>query len=479
MSLFKSFKPTRLAKKDGFFSAEEYKMKSLILCCFLSIFSLTYGAKLTTSSLPFHKRLDLTLLNDTIYSNIYYEDLEYEIVKIQMLSNMNDNGDEEKSLNVFAFGEDISLKLREDEDLNNRILPAKTFMMTDKKFEEIIFENNDTIRVYQDLEQKAAFSIVYRETGNFEMEGTIGNLIIKPIPGDIMIYDKEFNRNYELLPYSEKQSLSAAHIVIKIRIWPDLFGFDLLYPKIQINSTGVFGPRKRKVPVVYPEIILLVDYDNYLTFDQNDKRVLSYYYSVLSNIDLRYRTLRNPTVKIILSAILIAKNKGGMPFLEKNQMNETYIEVTDTLKDFSKYLYENSNYIRQYDIALIMTKFSLCSRERTGECKPVIGVADGVGSACKFSIDQEEIEGIGIVEDVGGQKSASIAAHEIAHLLGVEHDGTGSAFQCRRDVGFLMDSVYRSAVYEREWSECSRQQFSRFLNSPEAKCLYNYPNRRY
>ncbi|GIY24145.1 hypothetical protein CEXT_355491 [Caerostris extrusa] len=87
--------------------------------------------------------------------------------------------------------------------------------------------NNDTIRAYQDLEQKAAFSIVYRETGNFEMEGTVGNLIIKPIPGDIMIYDEEFNRNYENLPNSVKQSLSAAHIVIKIRIWPDLFGFDL------------------------------------------------------------------------------------------------------------------------------------------------------------------------------------------------------------------------------------------------------------
>ncbi|GIY78932.1 hypothetical protein CEXT_17981 [Caerostris extrusa] len=110
-----------------------------------------------------------------------------------------------------------------------------------------------------------------------------------------------------------------------------------------------------------------------------------------------------------------------------------------------------------------MTKFSLCSRELTGECKPVIGVVDGIGSVCKFSIYQKEIEGIGIVEDVGGQKSASIAAHEIAHLLGIVHDGTGSAFHCRRDVGFLMDSVYRSAVHEQEWSECSRQQSSQFL----------------
>ncbi|GIY24143.1 hypothetical protein CEXT_355481 [Caerostris extrusa] len=47
---------------------------------------------------------------------------------------------------------------------------------------------------------------------------------------------------------------------------------------------------------------------------------------------------------------------------------------------------------------------------------------------------------------------------------GVEHDGTGSAFQCRRDVDF-MDSVYRSAVHEQEWSECSSQQFSPILKA--------------
>ncbi|GIY24146.1 uncharacterized protein CEXT_355501, isoform D [Caerostris extrusa] len=168
---------------------------------------------------------------------------------------------------------------------------------------------------------------------------------------------------------------------------------------------------KRHVSVVYPEILLVVDYDSYESFGYNDKRVVSYYSSLLTSIDARFRELTNPRVQISLSSILIAKRRDMIPFVEHNQLdsNQNMIDGIQTLIDFYTYLYHSRQYIRPYDIAVIMTKYNLCSRPSGAGCMSQVSGLANVGAAC-------QIDNVGIVQDTGGPRGVSVAAHEIGHL---------------------------------------------------------------
>merc|ERR1719328_343921 len=59
-------------------------------------------------------------------------------------------------------------------------------------------------------------------------------------------------------------------------------------------------------------------------------------------------------------------------------------------------------------------------------------------------------------------------AHEIGHNLGMRHDGAGNS--CSPG-GFIMSPTLGSGKIS--WSSCSRAYLHRFLNSSQAKCLYD------
>ena len=94
-----------------------------------------------------------------------------------------------------------------------------------------------------------------------------------------------------------------------------------------------------------------------------------------------------------------------------------------------------------------------------------------------------KINSVAIVEDSGGYSGVLVAAHEIAHLLGVVHDGDyapvylsgpGASF-CSWYDGYIM-SDRRKDYRGHQWSSCSIQQLKYFFNSGHGSCLYNYPS---
>merc|ERR1719435_301266 len=69
---------------------------------------------------------------------------------------------------------------------------------------------------------------------------------------------------------------------------------------------------------IYPEILVLVDYDGYLLHGQDNTKIKSYYVSFWNGADLRYKLLSYPKVKLSIAGIIISRSRDAMPYLERN-----------------------------------------------------------------------------------------------------------------------------------------------------------------
>ncbi|KAL7296923.1 hypothetical protein TKK_0009364 [Trichogramma kaykai] len=124
-----------------------------------------------------------------------------------------------------------------------------------------------------------------------------------------------------------------------------------------------------------------------------------------------------------------------------------------------------------WDVGLYITGLNLYSTEADGEKNYVTMGLARVGGVCwddyacvitEFGVDNELT---GKPYPSAGFQSVYVAAHEIAHNLGIQHDATGNS--CPKD-GYIM-SPSRGVQGESQWSACSRESASKIHEVK--KCL--------
>lgn len=65
---------------------------------------------------------------------------------------------------------------------------------------------------------------------------------------------------------------------------------------------------KRQSPdTVWPEVLLVVDYDSYLLHGGNSRDVKRYFISFWNGVDLRYKLLSHPRIRVSLAGMIVAK----------------------------------------------------------------------------------------------------------------------------------------------------------------------------
>lgn len=66
--------------------------------------------------------------------------------------------------------------------------------------------------------------------------------------------------------------------------------------------------RKRQAPnQVWPEVLLVVDYDSYVLHGATSRDVKRYFISFWNGVDLRYKLLSNPQIRVSLAGMIVAK----------------------------------------------------------------------------------------------------------------------------------------------------------------------------
>jgi len=182
---------------------------------------------------------------------------------------------------------------------------------------------------------------------------------------------------------------------------------------------------KRQAPfVIFPEILVIVDYDGYRLHGEDNVAIKRYVISFWNGVDLRYKLLKGPSVKISIAGIIISRGRDATPYLERNRVGRDAIDAASALTDMGKYLFLERR-LPVYDIAVAITKLDMCRRKtRHGDCNRGTAGFAYVGGACVVNKRLEKVNSVAIVEDTGGFSGIIVAAHELGHLLGAVHDGS-------------------------------------------------------
>jgi len=247
---------------------------------------------------------------------------------------------------------------------------------------------------------------------------------------------------------------------------------------------GGHSRQKRQAPyMIFPEILVIVDYDGYRLHGEDNVAIKRYVISFWNGVDLRYKLLQGPSVKISIAGIIISRGRDATPYLERNRVGRDAIDAASALTDMGKYLFLERR-LPVYDIAVAITKLDMCRRKtRYGDCNRGTAGFAYVGGACVVNKRLEKVNSVAIVEDTGGFSGIIVAAHELGHLLGAVHDGSPppsylggpGAVKCRWEDGYIMSDL-RHTSKGFKWSICTVLQFHHFLNGETATCMYNSPH---
>lgn len=459
----------------------------------------------------FHERLSQEELRTIFHVDLHNNVPEYDVVHVRSLSKRSIPTEETKQIHLSAFGQDFHLNLKRNDELEDRLKSMKLFSAESKgnelRYREMEPQEHaltDGGVSYHDEKQMAALLVNHAADGTLRLEGTIGNhFVIKPIPKQLIVLDNNYiddemfldeddNYTNPAVTHRHLPTLSAVnHVVYKRKENNPTSRSDYIELETAIanNSNWTMRSRrtKRKAPgTVWPEVLVVIDYNTFLLHGSDSRALKRYFVSFWNGVDLRYKVLSNPKVKISLAGMVVAKDKDATPYLEKNRLrppNYDAVDAAGALSDMGKYLYREDR-LPTFDLAVVITKLDMCRRQfNGGRCSRGTAGFAYVGGACVVNKRLEKVNSVAIIEDSGGFSGIIVAAHEVGHLLGCVHDGSQppsylggpGASNCPWEDGFIMSDL-RHTDRGFQWSSCSIQQFKHFLQGETAVCLYNYPH---
>uniref|UniRef100_A0A1E1WW17 Putative metalloproteinase n=1 Tax=Tityus obscurus TaxID=1221240 RepID=A0A1E1WW17_TITOB len=266
------------------------------------------------------------------------------------------------------------------------------------------------------------------------------------------------NSNLRIEPHESGRQIGdgiRAHRIVEIRSDEDSYNNDIVSSmEIEKQAENLLSTGRQDKCLVIE--ILCVTESKFTERFKTDEALTEYITTLFTGAENLLKGL-DSRIKVRLIGI-DARKKGQNPaYIKQSEYNDTYIDLVTILGNMKKYYCEKMNELEKSAdlIMLILTQSS--------------------GTKCLLMQKSCRILG-----RIGLQRKSDTVAHEVAHMLGVPHDGIGTeevnlpngpgAKDCPPNTGFIMGN--RNAANQFKFSECSKKCAKYLLSLPRASCLF-------
>nr|XP_037273474.1 venom metalloproteinase 3-like [Rhipicephalus microplus] len=350
------------------------------------------------------------------------------IVYPYLIESRNDGGEK-----VIKISESITLNLKKSSVVSKEFLlrTHQDDIMEHNYLDGEILEQN----LYHDAEAFASV-IVLHEDG-LKVEGIVSSMLgIKPMKTRERSADGSIPHAFYELP-REKPNDKAT-------------GQKMLFSSVY---SSFYPEQKRRPKKVSMEIMVLVD--SYFRRQFEDKNsMLTYLLVTMNAVNLKYLTISDPEVEIILRAVEVFNHQVEDKFFVRNGSN--YLRDRETLFSLQRYVIHNYQLYYTFDGLYYVTGLDLGYYYVTGFETDVQGLAF-IGGVCT-------IDKLAMGEDKAHTYSGvRVTAHELGHLLGCPHDGEQYRFfsskDCPNSDGYIM-TYWSNSSRSMKFSECCNRAIS-------------------
>ncbi|XP_043218873.1 A disintegrin and metalloproteinase with thrombospondin motifs 18-like isoform X2 [Amphibalanus amphitrite] len=450
-----------------------------------------------------------------------HEDVpEYDLFHVSSRRKRSLNGRHRRSVHVQAFGDQIDLDLEMNREIDNHIrLFYADGADNDINIERVEGDTDMYVgEPYQDVSREAALLVNHADDDTLQLNGVVSDLVIAPAPRRVHHHYPSSHDDDALLADDQepldgsKSHDSTARLRQRRSTPPVTRGLHVIYKRAASPSSATGSApidhedsllvekepaasdsdpitksssrQKRDTSDLYPEVLLIVDYETYAAHNFQAKAVKRYLMSFMNAVDLRYKSVRYPSITLKVAGIVISKTKSATPYLEKHMIGGKALSAIAALESIGQYLYTEKR-LPSYDLAMVLTKRDMCTPSGPwGLCNKITAGYAYVGGGCSISRYFHKINSVALVEDSTGFSGIIVAAHEIGHLLGAVHDGSPpaaylggpGASSCPWRDGYIMSDLRRDHR-GLQWSVCSLNQFAHFASDERSRCMHNYPSK--
>ncbi|XP_049511768.1 venom metalloproteinase antarease-like TtrivMP_A isoform X2 [Dermacentor silvarum] len=312
---------------------------------------------------------------------------------------------------VLQINQDLTLNLEKSSVL------SKNFLL--RTYEDNIMKH--TYRDGEVLEEglyhdaRTFSSVMLSEDNGLQVEGVLGpKLRIKPLMGEIKVAEG-----------------SVAHVLYEVTEDKINNGVnDGVRWERSLNVSERDDTRDDTNDVVLVELLVAVD-STFRSQFRSVTTLLRYLTITMNSANLRYTTVKNPSVKIKFHALEIL-TEYMETFLYRV---DHYVASYRSLESFRDYVEQHPSKYSAYDAVYLFTGLDMAKYNGYGWDMQLQGIAY-VGGTCTN-------RKVGIGEDkVGTFFGVRIFAHELGHLLGCPHDGEAygiySSVNCPWHDGYIM-----------------------------------------
>nr|XP_037272536.1 venom metalloproteinase 3-like isoform X2 [Rhipicephalus microplus] len=306
-------------------------------------------------------------------------------------------------------------------------------------------------------------------TLNLEKSSVVGEeFLLRTYQGDVMEHNYEgiIGQKYGIKPLASQERTTHGNIP---HVLYELTGDEYRVNAVRRPASSFVSPRKNsnqwppeKIEV---ELMVLADSAFRKQFPTKNK-MLEYIIIEVNSVNIKYLTVSEPEVRIILCAVEVMNHIAEDLFYVRHRWNK--IIAYHTLLRLETHVRYNYSKYSSYDAVYVTTGVDMGEEGLKGTWdSATLGIAY-IGGVCST-------QKVGIGEDKAGTyRGVRVIAHELGHLLGCPHDSERypgfSSRHCPWSDGYMMTYLSNSSN-SMKFSKCCNQAITSFVMTTRRTCL--------